>query len=258
MRSPPAPVGGGVWRYANIHTKYSCQCYWLFGLEQNCQQLFENGQTESGIYTLDLQDGKSQFKVYCEMNKQEEWGLTVIQRRVSAKVPFYRDLKEYQNGFGNFKESHFLGLDKIHRLVSNEKFELYRRLESFNDNKIASAQYGYFYVGSKKDDYQLTVEKYIPTKNDAGDSMKVHNGQRFSAPDQDNDSNPDIHCAKKFRSGWWYNQCTPSEVAAHLNGVYYESGKQPGPPYDGILYETFRPETESLKSVLMAIKPKSG
>jgi len=48
-----------------------------------------------------------------------------------------------------------------------------------------------------------------------GDSMTRHKGQKFSTPDQDNDTS-DTECAKRFKGAWWYKACHSS----NLNGLY--------------------------------------
>ena len=51
-----------------------------------------------------------------------------------------------------------------------------------------------------------------------GNGMKNHFGKQFSTkdPDQDNDNNPNNHCAQAFFGGWWYAACH----TANLNGLY--------------------------------------
>ena len=39
---------------------------------------------------------------------------------------------------------------------------------------------------------------------------------QFSTRDNDNDVNPDVSCAQKFKGAWWYSHCLES----NLNGLY--------------------------------------
>ena len=39
---------------------------------------------------------------------------------------------------------------------------------------------------------------------------------RFSTPDADNDKHENRHCAKEYKSGWWFDDCGES----NLNGPY--------------------------------------
>ena len=59
-----------------------------------------------------------------------------------------------------------------------------------------------FSVGDSASKYILTVSGYSGT---AGDSLRVHNGYRFSTRDQDNGSK----CAQCYKGGWWYILCLP-------------------------------------------------
>ncbi|KAH8419086.1 hypothetical protein KR222_004649 [Zaprionus bogoriensis] len=39
------------------------------------------------------------------------------------------------------------------------------------------------------------------------DRMRVHENQKFTTFDMDNDQWQDNNCAIIFHSGWWYNNC---------------------------------------------------
>ena len=40
----------------------------------------------------------------------------------------------------------------------------------------------------------------------AGDSLSFHNGMKFSAPDEDNDTE-NYSCSKMWKGAYWYNNC---------------------------------------------------
>ena len=49
-----------------------------------------------------------------------------------------------------------------------------------------------------------------------GDSLKRHNGLKFSTLDQDNDADSG-NCASMHKGGWWYDHCFDAE----LNGGFW-------------------------------------
>ncbi|VDN41838.1 unnamed protein product [Gongylonema pulchrum] len=78
----------------------------------DCKSLLEQGNTESGIYQISLPDiGK--FSVLCDM-ESDGGGWTVIQKRIDKAVYFAnRTWSEYEDGFGDFQTSFWLGLKKV-------------------------------------------------------------------------------------------------------------------------------------------------
>ena len=64
--------------------------------------------------------------------------------------------------------------------------------------------------------------------------MSWHEGQKFSAPGKDQDSNPESDCAANNENGWWFNYCFES----NLNGNY--TNPQMKVPGWGIIWEKFR------------------
>ena len=82
------------------------------------------------------------------------------------------------------------------------------------------------------------------------ESAWYHSGQRFSAKDRDQDSSRYSSCAQKHEGAWWFNWCFRS----HLNGRYINGG-QTSHQYQGIVWETWRGFSYSLKSAEMKIKP---
>eukprot|EP00794_Sanderia_malayensis_P017988 gene17988-19785_t len=70
-----------------------------------------------------------------------------------------------------------------------------------------------FEIGSESDGYRLKIGGY---SGNAGDSLAIHNGMKFSTPDRDNDEYGDGNCALKYKSGWWFKIC----FRANINNPY--------------------------------------
>ena len=181
-------------------------------------------------------------------------GWTVIQRRVSNAESFDRNWIDYKNGFGDLTANHWLGLDKIHDIVSkpNTVFELYIYLQSvIPSDPTAFARYQSFSIDDEINKYALTIGT-LDGSSTAGNSLTHHNGRQFSTPDQDNDSAPGTHCALNFNAGWWFGSCHDSL----LNGQYYVNGLLANLDVpDGIMWESWVGDTESLIGSIMAVRP---
>ena len=247
-------------------SNFNCQCdaitHDLAGVPStNCKDLYDSGMSTSGLYLINPAGSNDRsFTVFCDMSLNGG-GWTVIQRRVNGDISFNRNWTAYRNGFGKLSSGSFwLGLQNIHEITNsndNAVYELYIGMESFIPTQVASA-YSSFSLGDEDSKYALTISGfYAPDQNcNGGDSLTSgqtnHNGQKFSAPDQDNDQDSAGHCAKTYCSGWWYHDCHDS----HLNGKWYADGQlnDVNVP-DGIIWEAFRGDEESLKTVVMAIRP---
>ena len=140
----------------------------------------------------------------------------MFQFRMNGSQNFYLNWDDYVHGFGNLNGEFWLGLSKIHRLTANTSHTNVLRVDLGDfDGSTAYAKYSTFRVGDSVSKYTLTVSGYTGT---AGDSLASHNGNQFSTRDQDNDASI-LHCAQKFKGGWWYRGCYDS----NLNGRYYPS-----------------------------------
>lgn len=224
----------------------------------SCKDIYDAGGTTSGIYTLDLQDGGKEIRVFCDMTLHGG-GWIVIQRRIDNSLHFNKSMLSYKVGFGFLEGNFWLGLEKIHRITSSQPYELYIGMESFLDypGDIGCAKYGTFYIKGAKDNYRLeTIGDYdssLCKLQGIGDSLRYHRGEDFSARDADNDSNGEVHCARKFGAGWWYNKCYQSQ----LNGYYYADGVVPEGKEKGIgiVWDSWIGASRSMKTVVMAIRP---
>jgi len=72
---------------------------------------------------------------------------------------FFLDWSDYKVGFGDLNGEFWLGLDKIHRLTSDDNSMLRVDLEDFEGN-TAYAEYNKFGVMSENDKYKLKLGSY--------------------------------------------------------------------------------------------------
>ena len=93
-------------------------------------------------------------------------------------------------------------------------------------------------------DFTLSVSGY---SGDAGDTLKIDNGMKFSARDQDNDLWVGDCSKTRGSGGWWYNGCG----LANLNGLNLGEGKS---GYDGLLWYLYDNDNKSFKSTKMMLK----
>ncbi|XP_005098851.1 techylectin-5A-like [Aplysia californica] len=147
------------------------------------------------------------LEVVCD-TKTDNGGWIVFQRRASADVDFYRNWVEYKYGFGNIHGNFWMGLEKIHKLTSMQRYEL--RIDFSYQGKNYYAKYSSFSLLGEPENYAIRISGY---SGNAEDTMSYHNGQAFSTFDRDHD-NFGINCAAHYHGGWWYTQCHH----VHLNG----------------------------------------
>ena len=207
--------------------------------------------TDSDTYVITVNERN--VMVYCNMTLRGG-GWTVIQQRVNGNLAFNRTWQEYRNGFGELTTNFWLGLQNIRDITafSGNTFELYIGLESFHPTDVERfALYKSFSLASEAENYALNIGS-LDRDSDAGDSLVQHNKKQFSTPDRDNDTAPRKHCAKEFKAGWWFHNCHDSL----LNGQWYADGllADLNVP-DGIIWETWSGDRESLKATIMAVRP---
>ena len=90
-------------------------------------------------------------------------GWTVFQKRLDGSVDFFLNWTDYKVGFGDPKDEFWLGLDKIHRLTSDNNSMLRVDLEDFEGN-TSYAEYSMFGVMSENDKYKLILGNYSGMK----------------------------------------------------------------------------------------------
>nr|XP_015210854.1 PREDICTED: tenascin-R isoform X2 [Lepisosteus oculatus] len=190
----------------------------LFATPQNCAQHLLNGETLSGVYTIYVNRDPSQgVQVYCDMIT-DGGGWIVFQRRQNGLTDFSRKWNDYRYGFGNLEDEFWLGLDNIHRIASQGRYEL--RIDMKDGQESVYANYDKFAIGDARSLYKLRIGEYNGT---AGDSLSYHQGRPFSTKDRDNDIAV-TNCALSYKGAWWYKNCH----RANLNGKYGESSHSQG------------------------------
>ena len=137
--------------------------FYLFILAfRNCADIFKSGQKRDGVYII-KPDNQSAFNVFCDQTTAGG-GWTVFQKRIDGSVDFNLNWSDYKHGFGNLNGEFWLGLERIHRLTSDNNSMLRVDMEDFEEGS-AYAEYSLFGVRSEHDKYRLILGSY----NTAGD-----------------------------------------------------------------------------------------
>ena len=109
------------------------------------------------MYTI-KPDNLSAFDVFCDQTTAGG-GWTVFQKRLDGSVDFYLNWSDYKVGFGDMNGEFWLGLDKIHRLTSDNNNVLRVDLEDFEGN-TRFAQYNMFGIMNQNSMYMLNLGNY--------------------------------------------------------------------------------------------------
>ncbi|XP_023031462.2 angiopoietin-1 [Drosophila willistoni] len=180
------------------------------------------------------------FTVLCNDEVADSGWFVIHRRNVdNYAISFDLNWSSYKNGFGSFYADYFIGLEKLHRITSSYRHELYIYLEDFS-HQVWFAKYDNFQIGNEEENYRL---KSIGTyTGSAGDALSSGLNAAFSTYDRDNDYEYFRNCAKDYHGGWWYKSCTNSP-----NGRLYTSDYK----YFAVYWDIY-----VFKSITMMIKPK--
>ncbi|XP_062135331.1 ryncolin-1-like isoform X6 [Drosophila sulfurigaster albostrigata] len=108
----------------------------------------------------------------------------------------------------------FLGLEKIHRVTSLQRFELYIYVVAVNGSTY-NARYDDFKISDEDSGYKLSLGKFSGTIKE--DAMRNGENMKFTTFDRDNDiDDGNNNCAVTYESGWWYTKC----YNCNLNAQY--------------------------------------
>lgn len=163
--------------------------------------------TNSGLHSVTLSNNYTFDIVVLDNSDIECRGWTIIQQRIHGGVNFNRSWEEYKNGFGDFWDGDFfLGLEKIHRLTTEQPHELYIQMQKF-DGTTFFARFEAFAISGEKDEFRLSTLGAF--SGNITDKFSYNRDMKFSTYDRDNDQdiNRKHHCTQKHHGGWWYNNC---------------------------------------------------
>ncbi|XP_054083688.1 fibrinogen-like protein A [Zeugodacus cucurbitae] len=152
----------------------------------------------NGIYSIQIQN-LDDLKVFC-VEDVDFGGWLVIQRRQNDSVDFYRNWMDYKEGFGDLTGNYWIGLEKLHALTRDCEQELYIQLKRSNGMEYY-AKYREFVIAAESESYAL--KKLGKYSGDAGDSLRIHLGMKFSTYDRDNGIYEE-NCAEIFKGAWWF------------------------------------------------------
>ncbi|UJR14481.1 hypothetical protein I4U23_001478 [Adineta vaga] len=242
---------GLVFNHSNVIELKSNDHQYLSDYPEDCAAVYRNAQASNqhaptGVYEIWPREGKP-FMVLCDMDT-DGGGWIVFQKRGDfvPQEDFYRTWLEYKRGFGDLHRQFWLGNDRLAMLTNQDRYQLRVDLEDFDGQK-RYAQYYSFRVSNELDKYRLALESFV--KGDAGDSLLIHSGKRFSTKDEDNDLHTSS-CAQVYNGAWWYGSCHSS----NLNGGYLR-GHHPTIYAAGVNWRTFKGPHYSLKTTEMKIRP---
>ncbi|KAK2822078.1 hypothetical protein Q5P01_022143 [Channa striata] len=213
----------------------------MMDLPSDCSELFSRGERVSTVYAIQP-NGSEPFMAFCDMSKG--FGATVIQRRKDGLVNFDQTWDKYENGFGDLQGDFWLGLRKIHFLVTQGNSVLHIQLEDWKQGR-RFINYRFYLDGAERN-YTIHLKQL---SGNLTDPMRNHTGMMFSTKDRDNDNHPDSNCAHNYTGGWWFNACGDT----NLNGRYFyvrAKGRR-----RGIQWKQGRKASYSLKFTQISIYP---
>ncbi|XP_035039701.1 tenascin isoform X4 [Hippoglossus stenolepis] len=212
----------------------------LFRRPRDCAQIYLNGETTSGLYTIYVGGEEGQpIQVYCDMTT-DGGGWTVALRRQNGKLEFFRNWKNYTAGFGNMNDEFWLGLSNLHKITSSGHYDL--RVDLRDKGESAYAQYDKFTLAEPRTRYKIYIGAYSGT---AGDSMTYHQGRPFSTYDNDNDIAV-TNCALSYKGAFWYKNCH----RVNLMGKYGDNSHS-----KGINWFHWKGHEHSIEFAEMKIRP---
>ncbi|XP_071836625.1 fibrinogen-like protein A isoform X2 [Apostichopus japonicus] len=207
-------------RKCYCNTNYQGDGVTCTSLPKDCYELYDSGTLSDGVYTIYPDGWPRGIQVYCEM-ESNGGGWTVFQRRSSASEDFYRDWRDYKDGFGDKNHDHWLGNKYIYSLTNQKTYQLRIDLrDSGSSSKYAV--YSTFRINNQADKYRLSVGSH--SGNTGYNALSGSNNKQFSTKDRDNDGWSTFDCAERHRGAWWfyrYYHCNYSYRRSYCQYSYY-------------------------------------
>lgn len=220
----------------------------LHRLPRDCQELFEEGERQSGLFQIQPQ-GSLPFLVNCKMTSDGGW--TIIQRRQDGSVDFNQPWEAYKTGFGDPQGEFWLGLEKMHLILGDHGSHLAVQLQDWEGN-AKSFQFP-IRLGGEDTAYSLQLTAPMASELGATTVSPSSLSLPFSTWDQDHSLRGDKNCAKSLSGGWWFGTCSHS----NLNGQYFHSIPQNRQQRKkGIFWKTWRGRYYPLQATTMLIQPR--
>uniref|UniRef100_A0A6B0V7C6 Putative ixoderin b5 n=1 Tax=Ixodes ricinus TaxID=34613 RepID=A0A6B0V7C6_IXORI len=187
----------------------------------SCSHIRRKKNSTSGkfeIYPLD-----SPVNVTCDMTS-DGGGWTVIQRRTSEEDKEYlfeKEPKDYERGFQTKGGGLWIGNDILHALTSfpNNQQALRIELKRKGATETTVVLYNKFHVGSKEENYKLTIDKFHGPKGTDYDALSYHSGEKFTIKKSMTGSPDGDSCSPRLSGGWWFKACNK----ANLNGRNFKN-----------------------------------
>ena len=187
-------------------------------------RIFPPDRVPTGLYEMTMSTGTFvTAKVYCDMTT-DGGGWIVIQRnRKNSQLSFYKNWKEYEEGFGDLNNDFWAGLELMHTLTQRGQWEMRVDYQK-NDKTWSYLHYNQFSIGNVSEEYPLNIGGFTGVGTDLfNPSSYPHNGMKFTTSDNDNDNYSSSNCAVIFKSGWWYNHCSHINTNDQPPYAYFSS-----------------------------------
>ncbi|XP_066915318.1 fibrinogen C domain-containing protein 1-like [Clytia hemisphaerica] len=216
---------------------------------KNCLEYFRAGYIKNGVYKINLLG--TLRDVYCFM-EGEGGGWMAFQRRYDGSISFEdKGWVEYKDGFGDGSGEYWLGLEALHKLTSQQSYDLYVLAMDFT-GRWESKRFAGFTIGPEEPEkYKFDYHSvYDGNQYSSLELFSNCKGMKFSTKLHDNDADA-RNCAIVYPGGWWYKVCH----ADLMNGKYSQTSVCDSPVARGVHWEAFTGHGQCLKESLLMIRP---